>query len=260
MLFKKIKKLTEEFNGEVGIVIKYLENGKEIKINEDNIFPSASIIKLTILWELFNQVEMDNMELSDEVRIKDEYKVGGCGVLQELHSGISLTLEDLAKLMIILSDNTATNMLIDKLGIEKINRSIQNLGMKNTVLQRKMMDEEAKKKGNDNYTTAGDVANIFQKFLYSDKLGKSKRYEIIEILKKQQFNNKLPLFMPTNIVFAHKTGDLPEIEHDGGILFFKKNTIIIVVLTKNLKSNFEGIKLNNDIGKIVFEYFNTILK
>lgn len=255
MLKVKIEGLISKLNGEVGVVVKNVKTGEIIMFNEDMVFPSASIIKLPIIWELFRKIESKDISLDNEVALQECSKVGGFGILKELHNGLNLSIKDLATLMIILSDNVATNVLIDLLGMENINQSSKDIGTKNTILQRKMMDGEAKKKGLDNFTSPIDVSNILEKFLTSYELSNVSRNKIIDILKRQQCNNKLPVLIDKDIAFAHKTGDLPGVEHDAGILFLNNTEIIVVVLTKNLKDNTEGIKFNNNIGKIVYDYF-----
>lgn len=255
MLKKRIMECIESIDGTIGIIVKNIENDEVVKINEEVVFPSASVIKLPILWELFKKIDQCDVKLDDVIVLEDDYKVGGFGVLKEMHAGIPLTIEDIATLMIILSDNTATNILIEMLKLKNINETTGNLGMHNTVLQRKMMDFEAKKQGLDNYTSPEDILKIYEDMLNSSELSEESRGKMIEILLKQQCNNKLPAGMPTEVRFAHKTGDLPGVEHDTGILFSKKGPVIIVVLTKDLKSNLDGIKINNEIGTIVHTYF-----
>ncbi|SKC83639.1 serine hydrolase [Maledivibacter halophilus] len=247
MLRKTIDDLIKDAEGDVSVIIKNPKENESIMINEDTVFPAASVIKLYILWELFERIEKGEFTLEQEISIEDKDKVDGFGILKELHSGIKLSVKDLATLMIVLSDNTATNMLIDLLGMDNINRTIENNKLKHTVLQRKMMDGKAKEKGLDNYTSSIDVLKILEKSL--------QKKEIIDILKRQQCNNKLPVLMGDSMELAHKTGDLPGVEHDAGILFIKEEAVFIIVLTKNLKNNIEGIKLNNNIGKAVYDYY-----
>jgi beta-lactamase class A len=253
----KIKEEIDKFKGICGVIIKNENTGELLQYNEKLVFPSASIIKLSILLELFKRIENGEFSLEDRVMLKDSDKVGGFGVLKELDCNLNLTIKDLATLMIILSDNVATNKLIDILGMDSINNTVKELGMKDTVLGRKMMDEEAKKRGLDNYTSAKDTLTIFEAYLNPSKIVElcpKNRDTIIDILKKQQCNNKLPFLMPKDIAFGHKTGDLPGVEHDAGILFSKTGNIIIVVLTKDLEDNAYGVQFNNNIGKIVAEY------
>ncbi|WP_051541858.1 serine hydrolase [Clostridium lundense] len=253
----KVKEEIDGFKGTCGVIIKNENTGDCLQYNEDVVFPAASIIKLSILLELFKKVDNGDINLQERVVLKESEKVDGFGVLKELDCDVNLTIKDLATLMIILSDNVATNKLIHILDMESINNTIKELGMKDTVLGRKMMDGEAKKKGLDNYTSAKDTLIMLEAYLnYSNviKLSAKNRETILDILKKQQCNNKLPLLMPKDISFGHKTGDLPGVEHDAGIIFSKIGQIIIIVLTKDLEKNTYGVQLNNNIGKIVAEY------
>lgn len=258
--YKMVDKIKEEidgFKGTCGVIIKNENTGDCLQYNEEVVFPAASIIKLSILLELFKRIEKGEFNLEERIVLKESDKVGGFGVLKELDCDVNLTIKDLATLMIILSDNVGTNKLIDILDMGSINNTVKELGMKDTVLGRKMMDGEAKKRGLDNYTSAKDTLTILEAYLNSSKfieLNAKNRETIIDILKKQQCNNKLPLLMPNNISFGHKTGDLPGVEHDAGILFSKIGDIIIIVLTKDLENNAYGVQFNNNIGKIVAEY------
>lgn len=256
-MIDKIKEEIDKFKGVCGVVIKN-ENTKEYyAYNEEIVFPSASIIKLSILLELFKRIEKGEFNLEDSVTIREEDKTGGFGVLKELDCNVNLTIKDIATLMIILSDNVATNKLINILNMESINSTAKELGMKSTILGRKMMDGDAKKRGLDNYTSPKDTLTILEAYLNPSKvieLSPENRETILDILKKQQCNNKLPFLMPKNVSFAHKTGELPGVEHDAGILFSQAGTIVIVVLTKDLEDNAHGVQFNNSIGKIVTKY------
>lgn len=254
--FKKIEELVQGIDGTGAVVIKDLSSPHRFAILEDEVFPIASLIKLAILWELFARIEKGEISLSDSHVLRESDKVGGFGVLKELHEGLTLTIEDIAKLMIILSDNVATNILIDKLGMEAINETSQLLGLKDTKLERKMMDADAKARGLDNYSTAADVARILELYVTSDLLSKESRNKMIDIMKRQQCNNKFPRFLPEDYQLAHKTGDLPGIEHDAAIFDFTNRKVIAVVLTKNLKDNEDGVKLCNDIGKLIYDAYD----
>lgn len=249
-LYRDILKKSENLKGNMSVIIKDFETGKSIKINENDIFPSASMIKIPIIIELFSRVTSGEIDLQERVRLKTTDKVGGFGILKEIDAGVEFTYKDLAMLMIILSDNVATNILIDKLKIENINSTIKDMNLKSTSLQRKMMDAKAKLEGRDNYTSASDLLSMFEAILTNNSYEK-----ILDIMTRQQCNNKLPYLIDEDFKFAHKTGDLPGVEHDGGIMFIKNKHIIVIVLTKNLDDNDDGIKLNNYIGKCVYEYY-----
>lgn len=236
----EIKNILSQYKGIFGVIIKD-SFGNRIAINENEIFPSASIIKLFILNKLVKEDYNKTIELTKEV------KVGGCGILKSLKDGIMLTTKDLAYLMICLSDNTATNLLIDYVGMENVNQYLKENGYLHTILGRKMMDIEAKKIGRDNFTSPKDVEKILD-ILCEDK-------DCLDMLKNQACNNKLPLYLPEEAELAHKTGELTSIEHDVGRLYVEKGWVDIVVLTKELSENAEGKKVNSEIGKAVYNYY-----
>lgn len=236
----KIKEILSHYKGVFGVIIKD-SFGNRLAINENEVFPSASIIKLFILNRLAKEDYDKIVELTKEV------KVGGCGVLKSLKDGLMLTTKDLAYLMICLSDNTATNLLIDYVGMDNVNQYSKENGYLHTILGRKMMDTEAKKAGRDNFTSPKDVERILD-ILCDDK-------DCLDMLKNQACNNKLPLYLPEEAELAHKTGELTSIEHDVGRLYFEKGWVDIIVLTKELLDNADGKKVNNEIGKVIYDYY-----
>lgn len=255
MLENKIKELINGLNGICSIIIHDLESNEKVFINEDLILPSASIIKYWILWKLYNEADKGRVDLNFKIPLNKKDKVGGFGVIQYLHEKLNLSLRDYATLMMIQSDNTATNILIDYLGMDAINNEIKALGMNQTLLQRKMMDEEAKKEGLDNFTSAKDTYKILMEIVEGERISPKYRREMLDIMFCQQCNNKLPLLLPPDVTFAHKTGDLPGTEHDAGILFVGNKKVVVVVMMHELKSNVEGIKLHNQIGSTIYNYF-----
>lgn len=244
-----ILSLVEQFNGTAGVVV--WSSGEEIAVNEREIFPAASLIKLPILWELYARFQARNLRPNDEIILDEKTKVGGFGILKELHAGLALTLRDLAMLMIVLSDNTATNILIDLLGMDSVNRSCRRLGMEDTVLRRVMMDYESAKLGRDNLTTPRDVALFFRRLLEDSSMEEAFRKDMVDILLRQQCNNKLPFSLPPELPFAHKTGDIAGAEHDGGILFVDNVPVVAVVLTKELEDNKTGIEFHHKVGRFL---------
>ncbi|MFZ5966052.1 MAG: serine hydrolase [Bacillota bacterium] len=278
-LEKIIRRRIEGLGGEASILVKDADTGERITINEGKSFHAASIIKLPILWEALKQVEEGKRTLQDIVILQNSDKVGGCGVLPILHEGLALTLEDLLFLMTDISDNTATNMLIDVLGLENINRRIQSLGMKDTKLARKLMIIIP---GVYNYTCAFDVANILERFLKADGLKKIFAEKGLDILYSQQYNDRLSgeLLLcgacgfrvgfdnlcskcgaeisdvdALPIKFAHKTGEIVGTVHDAGIMHIGDRRIIIVGLTKNLKNNLDGYAFLKKIGLDIYNYY-----
>lgn len=255
-LREKIDNIINSTEANVGVAVKTLNNQDIISINEDRIFPSASLIKLYTLAEACRQMKGNKIKLSQEILLTDEVKVGGDGILKELNSGHKFTVEELLILMIIISDNTAANIIIDLIGMENINDFIRTMGFDSTVLQRKMMDFKAAKAGKQNFTSTKDVLKFFD-YLYKGILidRESSRF-MIEILKRQQVTGRLDLYLPEEIIIAHKTGDLDYLEHDAGIVYLENNHYIICVLTDNNISNKDGREIIGKISKLVYQEFS----
>ena len=191
-----ISKLSE-VEGKVGFYYKNLVTKEVISYNEDEPMLAASLIKLMVLGEVFRQLSSGILK-DDEIFVTRECdKVPSCGALNYMDEGLKLTLKDLYTLMIILSDNYATNILIDRCKINNINSFIQNNGFKNTVLKRKMFDEVGVKNGLENYTTAKDMGILLEKIYNGDLVSKKASYKMLEVLKNQRLNSKIPFFFST---------------------------------------------------------------
>lgn len=257
MNYQPIEEWLRDFSDEVALSVG-ISKEVEFSYHENQSFLAASMIKLFILWELFRQREQEGLDLQQRFLLNKENMVPGFGVLCHLQDGVQSTLKDLAILMIIVSDNTATNLLIDVLGIEQIQKTCQNMGWNQTQIQRKMFDAEAEKRGLENRTSARDIMDFFQRLLNeSDDLSRKAKDEMLEILVNQQCNNKLPgrIFCQpdgTRIRMAHKTGDISYHEHDGGIFYTPQGEKVVVLLTGNLKSNWDGVHLHQKIGEYLW--------
>ncbi|WP_040213504.1 serine hydrolase [Clostridium polynesiense] len=256
MLENEIKNFISNEKGRISVAVKNLKTGETIKINENEVFPSASTIKLVIMSELLKNVKEGRLKLKDTVEITKEDITGGDGIIKELNLNHKFTLEELMTLMIIISDNTATNILINLLGIDKINAMAESLNMKNTKLQRKMMDLEAAKEGKENKTTAEDLANILELIYTGKNISEEYSLMMLNILKRQQVKGRLDLYLPEEVTIAHKTGDLDKLEHDVGIVFLKDSDYIICVLTKDTDTNKDGREIIGKISKMVYDEFN----
>lgn len=258
MLESKIREYIETQKGDIAVVVKNLTTNEEIKINENFVFPSASTIKISILSELFNKINEGAFDFNETVETTEDMKTGGDGILKELDSGHKFTLKELATLMIILSDNTATNMLINLLGMDPINSTIQRLGLTNTKLQRKMMDSQAAGEGRDNLITANDLARILELIYRGENVNKEYSDIMLDILKRQQVRGRLDLYLPEDVVIAHKTGDLDYLEHDAGIVYLPEKEYLICVLTNKTETNKDGREIIGMISKFVYDEMSAI--
>ena len=176
---KEIEKIISQVEGKVCVNFYDLNKNNGFSINGDKKVLSASMIKLLILAELMKKISEDKFSLSDTIMMANFMKTGGDGVLKELNAGHHFTLKELATLMIIISDNQATNILIDFLGMENINLLGKELGLKESFLGRKMMDTEARKNGYDNYTCADDIS-LLLKLIYQEKLINKEASQLIK--------------------------------------------------------------------------------
>ena len=243
---KEIKKIISQVEGSVCINFYDLNENNGFSVNGDKKLLSASMIKLLILAELMKKISENKFSLSDIITITSSMKTGGDGVLKELNTGHHFTLKELATLMIIISDNQATNILIGFLGMENINLLGKELGLKETFLGRKMMDAEARKNGYDNYTCADDIS-LLLKLIYQEKLiNKEASQLMLDILLRQQQGERLQRYLPSDIKIAHKCGDLDNLENDGGIIWIEDKAYILVVLTNGMPN----LQCKQTIGKI----------
>jgi beta-lactamase class A len=254
MLEDKIREYIETQKGNIAVVVKNLQRNEEIHINGELAFPSASTIKLAIMSETFNRVNKCSLKLDDMIEINENMLTGGDGILKELNFGHKFTLEEIMILMIILSDNMATNILIDILGIDEINKTINNLGLKNTKLQRKMMDFQAKKEGRENVITADDLGLLLELTYKGENINEKYSNMMINIMKRQQAKGRLDLYLP-EVLIAHKTGDLDNLEHDAGIVYLPNTKYIICILTNETETNKDGREIIGKISKMVYDEY-----
>jgi beta-lactamase class A len=258
-LRQKIETVLAPYAKRWGIVIVNQATGDRLEINPEMVFSAASLIKVPIMYELMRQVADGRITLDDCLMVTKEFRTGGAGILKELRPDLTMTVRDLVVLMIILSDNTATNMLMDLVGIEAINRTMTGLGLKSTVLRRRMMDFDAAQAGYENDTSAADLALLFADIHNSVGLPQTYGALMLNILARQQVQDKLPFYLPEGTVMAHKTGTLPGVEHDAGILFLPHASYIICILTDGLAANYLGIQCIATLGKVIYEHISSAL-
>jgi len=193
------------------------EAGRPLLVLADEVVTAASTIKVPILAAALSDVEAGRLDLAQPTAIPSQ-RTGGSGVLHALPSVRTLTLADLLTLMTIVSDNTATNVVIDVIGMDRVNQFCARVGLKGTVLRRKMMDADAVRRGLENTTTARDQATLLDAIAWRDLLPAPLRAFALQALEQQQFNDGLPALLPDGAIVAHKTGELPGLRHDVGII------------------------------------------
>jgi beta-lactamase class A len=235
--------LAGELPGKVGYYVKDLDNGRVIARNEDAVFNPASTIKILLLCAAFDSARKGRFSLNERVAVDDAVKVGGCGVLSELMAGLNPTVGDLMKLMVILSDNTATNMLFDIVGgAEALDLYAQSWKLRESRLRRKMFDTEAAARGINNTATPFELALVLEGLANKTLMHPDDCEAAIAMLLRQQVNTKIPgkivdrweWYSGTNPVkVAHKTGEVEGVEHDIGIMYLpNRKKVVLAVMTE----------------------------
>lgn len=248
-----------QFKDETGIVIKDLQNNWEFDYNKDTLFPSASLAKLPIMAACFLAAEEGKLKLDREVKLESSEKLTGSGLLKNMRPGTAFTIRELIGLMIYESDNTATNMLTDMLGLDYLNSCFKAFGLKNTSLSRKVADFVSRDQGIENYTTAEDMAIILEKIYSRTLASKDVSQRCIKVLKLQRVNDRIPRYLPADIMTAHKTGLEDFVCHDAGIVFTCKGNMLICILTKHANPT-NSLPSKEFIGKVALHAYNYIQK
>ncbi|OXS56769.1 hypothetical protein B1B00_16740 [Bacillus sp. DSM 27956] len=249
----KIREIMVRSKGRVSVAVELPYHS--FHIDGDRSYSAASLIKIPILLEAFRQAQEGDIFLSDMVTIPKEGRVGGAGVLVSLSDQLTLTIEDLVTLMIIVSDNTATNFLIDRLGSNAIQELCHSLKLKHTRFLRKMMDFEALEQGVNNYTSALDIITCLKVLDIGKEYCQTSRGKMLHILGQQQFDTKLPSRMDREAVYiGNKTGELPGVEHDCAIIKYREKTAYIAVLIDGLGETESGKDTIAQIGKLIYDF------
>lgn len=267
---REIYRLLSELDGSAGLFIKDLTDGETLEIDPERVFPSASVIKIPMLALLLRDVQEGRVDWTARRRIASINRVGGTGILCELSEDYEPTVEELATLMIVLSDNIATNEIMDIVGIERVNAFCRELGCPNTRLMRKMLDFEAIKKGYNNYMCAGETGHLLERIANEEFVNADVSRTIMRIMERQQCRNKLPSLLPTipnyapeevkrnvadgSVLVANKTGELIGIQHDVGIFTLPGGRrYVIAMFTGDLVSDAAGIQTIAKLSRIVYD-------
>ncbi len=234
-------------------LIKDLSDGETFCHEEIRQVPSASLIKMYILIEAFKRIKEGTLTLEEEIAVHEE-DVAAFSVLQFLKPR-AYQLEELLRLMIVYSDNTATNVLIDFFGMDSLNQLMQQIGCKTSVIQRKMMDFAAAGEGRQNYTSVSDMANLLERMYRGKLLGQPFDEQMLEIMKGQADEEAMRRHLPDEIVIARKSGELAALDHDMAIVYTEQRDYIYVFFSWETGDNNCGRRVLAETSKLVFDYF-----
>jgi len=283
----KINEIIATIDGVVGVAASCLEKDLAIMINETALYPTASTIKVPIIYELYRQAELGLVDLSQRIELKPEQRVTGSGVLQDLDFGLNLTVRDLAVLMIVVSDNSATDMLIELVGLENTQNTMNELGLAQTSvattirqlmyyltgydisdpnigyeqLYQRLMTTRSDPNGpataesNNNVSSPADMVKLLADIFRAENLSRKSCDDIINIMLRQKYNEIIPLYLPMGVRVAHKTGSIGTVRADVGIVYASQQPYTIALMTKKLTDETDASRKLARISEVIYNFF-----
>jgi beta-lactamase class A len=251
---RRMQAALQGFPGSVSLYAKNLDTGVSYGLRADEPVPTASTIKLPIMVELFAQAKEGRLDWNQKLELTDQDKVSGSGILTELSGGNSLPIRDLMHLMIVVSDNTATNLILDRIGGNAVNVRMAQLGLKQTAVMRKIMQaklfpntnakaqpegmtDEGKKPGNDRWGTGRscprDMVFILEKLYRGELVSKAASGEMISVLKRQRDHDGVGRDM-NDTVIASKSGALDHLRSDVAIVYSQHGPVAMAITVNNI--------------------------
>jgi beta-lactamase class A len=253
-----LRNIDQQLDGVMGLAVKDLTSGEEFFINADEIMPQASSIKIAVLANLYLQTQQGKLKLSDEYVVRKEDLVPGSDIMLGLTPGVThLTLRDLATMMIAVSDNSATNVLIDRTGPDKVNAMLEGLGLHGTRLRRKMMDLKAAGEGRENVSTPREMMTLLETVYRGKLLNREMTEDFLKMLSTHK-ESALLQGLPDDAVAANKPGELEAVRNDSGIVLVKNRPYILCVMTAYLKDEREGSAAIRKIAGLTYSYFDRV--
>ena len=284
-----IQDFTAHTGGVVGVAAKHLEAGERVSHNAEAVFFTASTLKVPLLVELYRQVDAGIIDVNERIDLTDALRVPGSGVLKELASGLRPTVHDLAMLMIIISDNTATDILYNRVGGDNINNTMQQLRLTHThipmtcrellysitgleventahtyqLASDRLKNREFVLEGDgfseekSDVSSPNDMCRLLELIYDGDILSPQSREAVLDILKRQQLSTVIPHALPSGTVVAHKTGSYHSVRCDVGIVFSPTGPYTVAIMAKQMTG---GDRLSVDaslaaISKAVYDEF-----
>ncbi len=286
---------------EMGLAIRHIESGEELAINADHFFPMASTFKIPILAAAFHQIEQGRLRLDNRHTLTEASKSAGSGNLRYLEPGIAPTLLDLLTLMIIISDNTATDMVIERLGGPAvIEKYMHDLGLMDIYFKidckmliqgtlpdgAEELDSAAaealrlekgprrdtitySREPDNNVSTPQAMTDLLCRIFNAEIVTQKSRDQMLDILLLQQFNDRLPRFLPSLVKFAHKTGSIGDIRNDTGIIYINDDSHVAITLyvkwdevavwlqpATEYQRTFELDTAMGEIGSLVYDHYS----
>ena len=245
-------------DGVLGVAILDLTTGQKYLLHADEVLPTASSIKIAILAGLYHQVQQGNLKLTDLYTLQSSDLVGGSGISGALTVGTTrLTLRDVAALMISVSDNSMTNVIIDRVGMENVNALLDSLGLTHTRLRRKMMDLKAAAEGRENVATPREMMTLLEDLYRGKVLNKQLTDDFFNLLSIHK-ESYIPRELPEDLRVANKPGELEGVRNDSGIVFTGNRPFVISVMTSYLRHERDGGQAIIRIAAAAYQMFDRL--
>lgn len=271
-LRNNILKELEGIKGNYSVLYKSLSDPNDsLMVNEHKVFHAASTMKTAVMIEAFRQAEAGFINLDDSLLVKNEFKSIVDSSLYSMDldrdSGESLyerlgkmtSLRELIYEMITVSSNLATNLIIDLIGASNVQKTIEQMGVRNMKVLRGVEDLKAFEKGLNNVTTSFDLTLLYEHIALGKIVSEKACTEMTKILLDQKFNEMIPAQLPPEVKTAHKTGSITGIQHDSGFIILPDGRkYILVILFSNLENNPQAIKAGANISRLIYDYNNKI--
>jgi beta-lactamase class A len=255
----RVAAVNRELDGVLGVAILDLTDGRKYLLSGDEIFPQASSIKIPILVELYRQAQ-DNaqLRLTDLYTVQQADLVPDSDILLGLTPGVTrLTNRDLATMMVAVSDNSATNVLIDRVGMDNVNRMLDRLGLKKTRLRRKMMDLKAAQEGRENVSTPREMMLLLEAVHRRKVLNKAMTADFFKVLGTHK-DSALLRGLPDGVRAANKPGALEGVRNDSGVVFAPNRPFVLCVMATYLRNERAGEKAISDVAAAAYSHFERL--
>ena len=260
----RLRRIIESSGAEIAVAYRTLDDKSELFIDGDKPFHAASTMKVPVMIELFRQAHSGQLSLDDTLTIRNEFRSIVDGSPYKLSEGDdsdsqvyaalgkSMPLRQLCELMITISSNFAANLLIEKLGVENIRRTVTALGADGMQVLRGVEDQKAFDKGMNNTTTARGLLVLLDRIAHGKAVDPSVDAAMVEMLERQQFNDAIPAGLPAGTAVAHKTGNITRIHHDAAIVFGPR-PYVIVLLVRGIEDQKKSAALMAEMSRVVYE-------
>jgi beta-lactamase class A len=251
-----IHDIDQHLDGVMGVAIEDLSTGDQFFLHENEVFAQASSIKIAVLAELYRQAQQGKLKLTDLYTVQASDLVADSNIMGGLTPGVTrVTLRDLATMMVAVSDNSATNVLIDRVGIENVNATLDSLGLSHTRLRRKMMDLDAARQGRENISTPREMMTLLAALYRGKVLNKEMKTDFFTMLSTGK-DSWIPRDLPADLKIADKPGALEAVRNDSGIVFVEGRPYVICVMTAYLENERDGEQAISKVSLSAWRMFD----